>query len=127
MVRVPKCVRKGHTPIVSFVDRLVASGRRCGIGAILHLKPVADGRLEVMIQEGTIFNHAGYVPSQIAVMVITRLKIMSNCHFADRKMCPQYGETHTVTKIRTYGTIRFEVFVIPHESGKEGVIIQFAD
>lgn len=117
---------QGDVPILRTVDLMIEHGLRSGANEI-HLCPITDGRLEVKHRKNGRPRHVtNYVPSRLAVPVVTRIKIMSGCLIGNKTQA-QHGKGRTLHKIRIgmkKQFYHFETVTVPGELG-EGVIIKF--
>lgn len=107
-----------EAPVVNLFNKLVSKALKAS-ASDMHIEPV-DGRLRVRFRVDGVLHSEEYIPTQLKLAIITRLKILSGMDIAEKRR-PQDGKIEF--KI-LQEKLDIRVSSLPLESG-ESVVLRF--
>ena len=107
-----------EAPVVNLFNNLVSKALKAS-ASDMHIEPV-DGRLRVRFRVDGVLHSEEYIPSQLQLAIVTRLKILSGMDIAEKRR-PQDGKIEF--KI-AQEELDIRVSSLPLETG-ESVVLRF--
>lgn len=107
-----------EAPVVNLFNKLVSKALKSS-ASDMHIEPI-DGRLRVRFRVDGVLHSEEYIPSNLQVAIITRLKILSNMDIAEKRR-PQDGKIEL--KI-LQEELDIRVSALPLQNG-ESIVLRF--
>jgi general secretion pathway protein E len=107
-----------EAPVVNLFNKLVSKALKAS-ASDMHIEPI-EGRLRVRFRVDGVLHSEEYIPSNLQVAIITRLKILSNMDIAEKRR-PQDGKIEL--KI-LQEELDIRVSALPLQNG-ESIVLRF--
>jgi general secretion pathway protein E len=107
-------------PVIRLINGLIAQGARAGASDI-HIEP-AEAALRVRMRVDGVMREAARLPSRIAPLLVSRVKVMARLDIAEKRV-PQDGRISAALGARTFDV---RVSTLPARGG-ERVVLRLLD